>query len=145
MINWGQGIAAFLTIFVIFIGVLVYMTTQSTWDLEKEDYYKQEIEYQDRIDALVKGKEIDPYLRMDIEEENLVISLEGMQMTDSQDGKVEFFRANDSGLDRQFDLDLSSGSQSLPLTEFVKGMYKVSFTWTTAQGVSEIERELKIN
>ncbi len=43
--NWGQGIAIFLTVFVLFILGLIYKTTQSTFDLEVEDYYAQEIGY----------------------------------------------------------------------------------------------------
>lgn len=143
--NWGQGIAAFLTVFVIFIGVLVYMTTQSTFDLEAEDYYKQEIEYQDRIDAISKGKDIDPYLRMEKEGEVIAISLDGIELAIPDKGKVEFFRANDSSLDRSYDMDLSSGNYEIPLSDFVKGFYTVRFFWDDTDGGYEVKRELTVD
>jgi len=49
-INWGTGIAIVLSLFAISMGYAVYKAVQQNYDLVTDDYYAEELAYQDRID-----------------------------------------------------------------------------------------------
>src|ERR1043165_4473851 len=50
-INWGTKIFLLYTGFVILIGTLVWKSVHTKFDLVTEDYYAQEISFQQRLDA----------------------------------------------------------------------------------------------
>ncbi len=127
--NWGKGIAIFLTVFVLFILGLIYMTTQSTFDLEAEDYYAQEIAYQGRIDALSAGSEYSDNLHVQNEDEYIQVRLDEHMAKGFENGKISFYRANDSSLDRAYDLVLKEGIAQFAKSAFVKGHYEVRISW----------------
>ena len=133
--NWGKGIAIFLTIFVLFILGLIYMTTQSTFDLEVEDYYAQEIGYQGRIDALKVGADYKEVIRVESAADQVVVTMDANQNKAFEKGKISFYRPNDSALDRNYDLQFTDGTATFPNTEFVKGKYEVRIEWEV-QGVA---------
>ena len=127
--NWGNGIAIFLTVFVLFILGLVYMTTRSTFDLEAEDYYAQEISYQDRIDALSAGSEYKGLLHVESAADNVRVLVDPELASVFGQGKIYFYRPNDSSLDRKFDLVIENGVATFSKDEFHRGNYEVRIEW----------------
>ncbi|KAB2813608.1 FixH family protein [Phaeocystidibacter luteus] len=53
--NWGHGITLFLLGFIAFIATLVYGTFQQRVDLTSEDYYAQEVSYDEEKRAIENG------------------------------------------------------------------------------------------
>jgi hypothetical protein len=53
--NWGKGIVIALTLFIGFISFLVVKIMSQDVDLVSEDYYKQEIDYEARIQKEQNG------------------------------------------------------------------------------------------
>lgn len=53
--NWGHGIVLLMIGFVVFIATLVYGTFQERVDLSSEDYYQQEVDYDDEKTSLENG------------------------------------------------------------------------------------------
>ena len=53
--SWGKGIAIALTVFILFIATLVTIIIRQKVDLVSEDYYTQEINYQQEIDGINAG------------------------------------------------------------------------------------------
>jgi len=127
--NWGKGIAIFLTVFVLFILGLAYMASTSSFDLEAEDYYAQEIAYQGRIDALTAGSEFSDNFQVQSEGEYIQVILDELMAKDFKAGQISFYRANDSSLDRTFDMELKDGIAQFAKSEFVKGNYEVRINW----------------
>ncbi len=143
--NWGQGIAAFLIVFVLAIGLLVYKTTQSAVHLEDPNYYQKEIAYQEQIDANSNGKLIDPLLEMSLDKNDVVVSLDDDALNlDFNKGMVHFFRPNDSSLDKDFPLEFENGEYRIPVTQLVNGKYRVEFTWMSGESAYSVHRELYI-
>ena len=56
--NWGNKIILAFTLFVIFLGVLVYRSVNNNVQLVAPDYYEQELTYQHEIDKLKNEKEL---------------------------------------------------------------------------------------
>lgn len=56
--NWGHKLTIVFVGFAVLIGTLVYKCTQQKFDLVSEDYYTQELKYQDKIDGSKAASEI---------------------------------------------------------------------------------------
>lgn len=48
--NWGHGLALALILFALSMGYAVYLAVTQKYDLVTDDYYAQELRYQERID-----------------------------------------------------------------------------------------------
>ncbi len=127
--NWGKGIAIFLTIFVLFILGLIYKTTQSTFDLEADDYYAQEISYQDRIDALKAGNDYKDAILVESTADQILVTMIEGQVKTFEKGSITFYRPNDSSLDRNYVLPFDDATLHFSGSEFVKGKYEVRIEW----------------
>ncbi|MFT4154094.1 FixH family protein [Parafilimonas sp.] len=58
--NWGHKLTIVFIGFAGLIGTMVYKCTQQKFDLVSEDYYVQELKYQDKIDGNKAASEISP-------------------------------------------------------------------------------------
>lgn len=141
-INWGTGIAIVLTLFVLFILGLVYLTSTADGDLVAPDYYKQELAFQERIDAVANGRPLGETLSLSVVDDRIVITCDNQVFPASESGKISFYRPDDPAKDVEMDLDLAAGDQEIDATDLVSGVYKVRFTWSTESGDYEINREL---
>lgn len=54
-LNWGFGIAVTLVLFTALMGFMAYKASQQNFDLVSDDYYAEEIAYQDVIDQKVNA------------------------------------------------------------------------------------------
>ena len=94
-LNWGTGIAIVLTAFIIFILALVYLTTTAEADLVAPDYYKQELAFQDRIDASKNGAELSATLNVAQQNDQILITCDGTIEPAMHNGIVSFYRPDD--------------------------------------------------
>lgn len=124
--NWGTGVAIALTVFIAFICTLVFTVMSKKVDLVAKDYYKQELEYQDVIDAKMNYKRIG---------EELVVKDEGGTFTftipgnpESLKGEVRF--VSDFKADRDVKIPLlNTVDQSIAKEKIIPGNYTLFVTW----------------
>lgn len=128
-INWGTKIAIFYSSFVLFIIGMVIMAFNQNYDLVTEDYYAQEIAYQDRIDHQTNTNDLKESVKLFIEDRQLIIELPTLT-NESVNGNISCFRPSDETKD--FEVKLIDGNrQTIPLSKFIKGKYLIKLDWTT--------------
>lgn len=126
-INWGTKIAIFYSSFVLFIIVMVIMAFSQNYELVTEDYYAQEIAYQDRIDHQTNTKDLKEKVKLFIEDQQLIIELP-IDSEEATSGKISCFRPSDETKD--FEVGIVSGNrQTIPLKNFIKGKYLIKLDW----------------
>jgi len=120
--NWGKGVAIVLGLFIIFIGVLAFTLIRQKVDLVTEDYYKEDMAYQQEIEAFDAGKNLQ---KLEISQRNdqLILQLDTNIAWDSV--TVHLWRPNDKNLDQSFTV---SGTNifMIPLNTLKHGNYDVS-------------------
>lgn len=119
--SWGKGIAIALTVFVLFIATLVTIIIRQKVDLVSEDYYTQEINYQQEIDGINNGNE---ELELSFMKKDDQLIVEVPEKTNSKNITFQFYRANDKTLDKTFELE-NSKMLLIPLNQLAKGNYSV--------------------
>lgn len=122
---WPYGIVLTFLIFCGFmIGFAVYSTKSKT-ELVAEDYYDQEIQYQQVIDGKSRMATLStaPVLQVDAEKIQVILP-EGLHSADS--GHVRFYRPSNEAFDYRAEWqEFQAGQLTLTADKFVPGPYQV--------------------
>ncbi len=127
--NWGKGIAIVLICFIGFIGTFVYIAFTKNADLVSEDYYENELSYDQTKMEKSNYIALNSEIKIDKVEEGIVFQFPS-EMGELKSGSIEFYRPDQKVYDRSFDIELAEGnSQSLDYNNFVEGYYDISVRW----------------
>lgn len=136
--NWGTKIALVFAAFCGFMIFLVVTTFQQDVSLVTEEYYKEELTYQRRIDeisnAAALGYEVE--IRQGKEFVEALFPAEA-----AVTGEIHFYRPDNSKLDRKFDF---SGNARIEKAALASGRYKLKISWNDSSGDYFTEKEIFI-
>lgn len=127
--HWGKGIVLVYALFVAGMLYLVFQSKQQKLDLVVDDYYQQELKFQDQIDA--SRRAMDAGAMPSVVKENGQQFLE-IPGTSGQPvkGTLLAYCAADKNRDQKMELhETSAGRWQLPLSELAKGMYVFKVHW----------------
>ncbi|MBD98817.1 MAG: hypothetical protein CMO34_03155 [Verrucomicrobia bacterium] len=127
--NWGTKIALVYTAFVGFILYMVYISFLQDFDLVTEDYYAEEIKYQETIDKKANTDGLAHPIKAQIK--NGQLNLTFPPSDNNIKGKLIFFRPSDSGLDFEHTFETESKDVYVPLDNFKSGKYLVKSDWSS--------------
>ena len=119
-------------LFIVYILALVVKTYHVNTELESEDYYQQELDYQHKINKRNQTQHDSAEVRWQWENGQLVVLFPRKTNATSVSGKIVFYRPSDSSKDLAIPIHLESGQkQHLPKQLFVTGLYKMKVDWTS--------------
>lgn len=129
--NWGKKIALAYGLFVAFMIVLVVACVkQNDIFLVSEDYYKQEIQYQDRIDNISNASQLQHPVTVELNDETNILRVDLTKESVGAEGKVTFYRPSNPALDREFPVELSAaGVQEFTTKSLAKGLWLIKVQW----------------
>ena len=130
--NWGNKI---LVTFIVFVGILftlVYVSVNTEFNLVEDNYYEQELAYEDQIQRIKnhEGLAEKPVFKLD--RINLKADLNFPQAIADQleEGTVLFYRSSTARFDQTFDLELDENGQfQVDISEFPIGAWKIKLKW----------------
>jgi nitrogen fixation protein FixH len=140
--NWGWGILSFFTLFVGFMIFMVYKTTTINPDLVTTDYYKQEIEYQDKIDMKNNLAKTGKHVSVSENGKEILVSVPMMDKSNIEKAEVYFYRPSDESKDLKLDQH-TEGIFVVPNDQLAKGEYVIKTKWSV-DGVNYYE-EINFN
>lgn len=143
-LNWGHGLMIALGCFIVFILflILVFPMGKQNAEMISNDYYEEELKYQDVIDA--KGnaealKEIPAYKAGN----------DGMEITFPEsikvdEDKVDFvlFRTEDSNLDIKKEVTLQNNKFIIPTKVISKGSYTLKLKWSENKKPYQVDYDI---
>ena len=127
--NWGTGIALSMGIFMTFLVVMVVKASRADTELQYEDYYEQELDYQSRIDALQLANPFKDDLEIRLLKDVMTVRM-SEDLTFPLNGYISFFRPNDQSKDLRYVWSSGSSTQSLPVADLIPGVYEMEVHWT---------------
>jgi nitrogen fixation protein FixH len=126
-IDWGSGMAALFSLFVVYILSLTFYSATRPYHLVEKDYYSKELDYQSRIEQIRRSLN-DPS-RFDWtynNGENSVIFRFRGEPQDLATGEIHFYRPSDSGLDFKIPIQLNNEGEMEVSTEGLrKGLWRI--------------------
>jgi nitrogen fixation protein FixH len=139
---WPVGIMVFFTAF--FAGIAVVLVIASTHQdaLVSENYYEQELKFQDQIDAAARTEKTGAKIQYDSAAGKLLIVLPGEQANQIISGKISIYRASAPKLDREFPLELHiDGTQAIDVSQFTAGPWQIRVRWKAGDQDYFLERK----
>ena len=141
--NWGWKITIFLTCFITFILSMVVYSFYTTNDLVAEDYYNQEIHYQQNIDAQKNALPFAKDVTVKGDPKEILVSFPENFDLEIEQGNISFYRPDNAKLDKSFDLKLTqNNTQSLNKTEIISGQYNVTIQFISGNKTYIIKKDI---
>jgi len=132
-ISWPTGIIISIAAFVIFILSFVYKVTflpQYDHHLVSDDYYKDELNYQQEIDKLNKAAELKQNIILKKVDLGLLISFPSEFEASKIKGTIAFQRLSNDKIDFQLPIDLETNDLLIPDEKLVDGRWNIKIEWT---------------
>ncbi|MDV7188412.1 FixH family protein [Lutibacter sp. TH_r2] len=131
-ISWPMGITIALVAFVIFILSFVFKVTfldEYNHQLVSEDYYKDELNYQQEIDKLNNAVELKQNVLIEKTVEGLSIIFPSEFNPKEITGKIYFQRLSNSKIDFELPIKLETNTVLIKNQDLVEGKWNVKIEW----------------
>jgi hypothetical protein len=143
--SWGTKIFLSFVVFVALIISLVVISVKQEFYLVADDYYEQELIYQDQIDRMenVLQAGLKPDIQVSKVHKSMILTFPEELKSGLTSGEIVFFRPSNANLDQRFLLQLDeNGIQRINLQTFQKGLWKAQITWKSADREFYVEKVL---
>lgn len=139
--NWGHKILILYLAFAGFMITLVVLCVmQKDVQLVAPDYYKQELNYQSRMEQ-TRNAELAGLTLENSKGELLIANANGTGM----EGNILFFRPSDANLDRKVALHIPNGqSQRINLSSMKTGLWTLKITFQSQGKACYTEKQIVI-
>lgn len=132
--NWGTGIVIAMALFMVFILQFVYrasMVAKNEHSLVTEDYYKEEIHYQEEIDKVNKANSLKENVSIVHKGNGFLIQFPKNIEAESLSGTVYFKRLSNEKLDFSKDVkeNLVDHAIFIKDDQLVRGKWQLKIDW----------------
>jgi len=131
-INWGTAMVIAMVLFMAFILQFVYRSIaldKYEHQLVSEDYYKDELYYQQEIDKMNNASKLIQNVKVDRVGEGMLVSFPDEMTFTEITGIVYFQRPSDERLDFQKNISLSDHNVLITDDKLINGKWKVKIDW----------------
>lgn len=116
-ISWGTGITIVFILFAMGMATMVIVAMGHDVNLVSDDYYQQEVDFQNRIEKIKNAESIEKLINLSFDNETQMITLQFPKSTSSAKGNIHFFRPSNYRLDKKIELSLDrEAKQVLPFS-----------------------------
>jgi hypothetical protein len=129
-INWGVRITGLYLGFVAIIVTLVVGSARQSFDLVSEDYYQQELAYQDVLDAGKNQTLLSVPVQVHANETILTIDFPAEFQGQMLTGKVHFYSPVNSAWDKVIPINSSSNTMTVNRSDLKNTRYSIKINWT---------------
>ncbi|HPH25162.1 MAG TPA: FixH family protein [Chitinophagaceae bacterium] len=130
--SWGNKLVGVFIVFIALIGTLVYKSINSSFDLVSKDYYKDELRYQETIDA---QKSAAQFSAIEVAQNNEAVTIQfPEEIKDKKvDGEIWFYSNADASKDIKFKIEVdNNGLMQIAKSQLIKTKYTVKINWQIA-------------
>ncbi|WNH07916.1 FixH family protein [Thalassobellus suaedae] len=131
-INWGTGIVlAFIGFisFIMYFIITMNVNNKYSHDLVTEDYYAEELDYQNDINKLTNANNLNQNISYKKSEEGLIINFPDDIDYTKIKGKVFLYRPSNKQLDFDTAISLSKPYLLIPDNRLVDGRWNIKIDW----------------
>lgn len=143
--NWGNKLVFVFIAFASLIGTMVYKAMHTKYELVSQDYYKEELRYQDKIDGRINAAKISK-IRISQDAEAVEIHLPVEMQGRTVKGEAWFYCKTDAVKDRRIPLEMGTGgTQMVMKNKLPKGNYELKLNWESGSEKYYSEEKLTVN
>jgi len=140
-INWGVRVLILYVGFVLLILFLVFKSFQVDVDLVTEDYYEQELKFQEIINKKAHAENLEIGLTYILEGKRIAFSFPPDQKNIK--GHIKIYRPSNKNFDRLFTIELDNENKiNLFLENSPSGLYKMKIDWSNDSIGYYVEKDI---
>ncbi len=125
--NWGNKIVVAFILFVVFILYMVVQAFQQNTDLVADDYYAQEINYQQRLEQKANLKKLGDKVSIQLVGKSIALQFPKGQ---NPKGEIHFYHPSRELFDQKITIDTDAENKQLVAREkLIAGNYRINITW----------------
>jgi len=132
-LNWGAGIAILYSGFVAMILVLVGMSASQKIDLVTDNYYAEELRFQDKINKTERAKALDDPLTWEVNAKGISIHYPKSFSEKNLGGKINLYCPSDDSKDLLFQVNSTNNTQFIPSSKIPDGRYYLQIDWKNGE------------
>lgn len=143
--NWGVGIVLAIITFMAFILYLVVtMTTNNEFnhDLVTEEYYKQELTFQDQLDREANSQNLETNIQVETAEEGIIVKFPEELEFSKIKGEIYLYRPSRKEQDFRVPLELSAQEMLIPQKHLEKGRWNIEIDWSYGKESYYFKKEI---
>ncbi len=145
--SWGWKIFFLYTGFVLLtLGVVIYTMTQKV-ELVTDEYYKEEIAYQQQIERMKNARNLKNPVKVEYQPESatVVFTFPREHIGRGLNGTVWFYRPSDTTEDRKLKISPDDmGVQVLNVRQLPTGFWLVKVSWASGGKEYYVQKELML-
>lgn len=143
--NWGNRLLLAFIVFGAGMFFLVYRSVSTRFELVENDYYKQELRYQQVIDGKQEAGNLSASVTVSQTENGIQVQLPEEMKDKKISGEVWFYCAYDERKDRKFNLETDTNAvQSFTPAQVHPGNYTVKIRWADEQNSYYTEKSILV-
>lgn len=143
--SWGNKLLLVFVGFAALIGTLVYKAVNTKFDLVSDDYYKDELKYQQTIDGINNANKLSAVAVTETASHvviQLPIELKGVKV----EGEAWFYCKTNAALDKKIALNLNADAQQLvEKSQLAKAIYTLKLSWKAGAEQYYSEQQVIVN
>lgn len=131
-ISWGTGIVIAIGLFMSFILYFVItMMTNSNYDYQMvvDDYYKQEIGFQDELDGRNNAAKLTSKIRVEQNTEGILLVFPEDIESQMENATIYFYRVNKKEMDFDRTIVLKDHKMKIPAEDLLPGRWDINIRW----------------
>lgn len=143
--NWGRALLLVFVVFAGFMGYLVYRASGTHFDLVSKEYYRDELNYQDKIDGMRRAAAISKVVVKTGGNRQLLVELPAELKGKQINGELWLYCKTNAALDLKLPLKLDTALvRGFDLSAHPAGKYIVKLHWEADQLKYDAEEEINL-
>ena len=143
--SWGNKLLLVFVAFTALISTLVYKAVNTKFDLVSDDYYNDELKYQQTIDGINNANKLS-VVAITENATSVVIQLPNEMKGLKVEGEAWFYCKTNAALDKRIALDLNENAQQVvEKTAMAKAIYTLKLSWKAGGKQYYSEQEVIVN
>jgi len=144
-LHWGNAIFLFFVAYIGFLGFTLYQSTQVDHSLVVEDYYAQDLAYQEKYEKLANYAESATPLTLAYDADQRRIDIVSPPGDQSMEGTITFYHPSKSTEDIKMDFSVRGGDQaSFSLAELSGGRWIAQIDYVGPEKKYYFEKDIFI-
>lgn len=128
-INWGYTIVIIYSVFIIGILFMVYRSSIEKKDLVSEDYYAEELKYQEIIDQSANTASLSNVIETEVKEDEIQLTFPSEFNESIYKGTWKLYCAADRSKDVSGNCNIAGAKSTISYNATVKGLFQLQLTW----------------
>ena len=129
-IGWGWRIAVLYTAFAVSMIFLVIVCSHQKFDLVSKDYYKDEIAYQNVLNAGKNQAQLSGAFTIHANESSVIVEFPTDFKSKVMQGNIYFYSPIDESWDKTFPINADNNTMSIPRSALKNSRYTIKINCT---------------